>query len=387
MTNNHDLNGDQISDHQAEPSPIGDRSLNDHPVNNQPGRCERIPAKGHPHRSAPASRPQARAVWAAASHPHRAQVGARVPARGRAERDPVLAGRLTDRDLCLLAALEEAQALQTGQIGELLMYSNPRTCQARLTKLRQLGVLQRFRLARPSGGSYPWNWTLGLAGARIQAATHNRQPPTPAAHDERVRRLTYSPSLNHLVTTNDFFVRLAIAAWYDNAVSLDRWWSEHTTALLFSGIQPDAHGLWTERGAGGTARTVGWWLDTDLGTEPQTRLIGKLDAYERLAATGGPRYPVLFWMTSTQRERNLHELLRQRSPQIQVATAVQTAHPAARAWWLAGTSRRVALHDLPSDHGPQTATNSNWANGQLDLTSQEIGVTTEQLALHVPAPA
>src|SRR6266498_3321064 len=208
---------------------------------------------------------------------------------------------LTARDRNLLALLDEHLVLTTGQIHR-LYFRAERTCQIRLRQLRALGLLERFRFARMYGGSEPWQWTLGLHGARFRAGATGRAAPTERAHREQVLRLTAHPRLPHLLATNEFFVRLACTARADPGVRLDRWWSERSATARFLRIKPDGHGLWTTRG-----RTVGWFLECDLGTEPLTRVMSKLEAYERLAAAGGPTYPVLFWLPNADRESHLQQ--------------------------------------------------------------------------------
>src|SRR2546423_10602302 len=221
---------------------------------------------------------------------------------------------LTIRDRALLAQLDEHQVLTTPQVHR-LHYQALRTCQIRLRELHTLGLLERFRFARMYGGSEPWHWTLGLHGARFRAGATGRAAPTERAHREQVLRLTAQARLPHLLATNEFFVRLAHTARIDPRVRLDRWWSERTATARFLRIRPDGHGLWTTRG-----RTVGWYLECDLGTEPLTRVMSKLEAYERLAASGGPTYPVLFWLPNVDRESHLQQALRRQLPQVPVAT-------------------------------------------------------------------
>jgi hypothetical protein len=147
-----------------------------------------------------------------------------------------------------------------------------------------------------------------------------------------------SPTLDHLLTTNEFFVRLRRTARHQPATSLDRWWPERSAAARFPGVRPDGHALWT--------------------------------VHTRLATAGGPAYPVLFWLGSTQRETNLHKLLRADPPQITVAAATQGADPAGPVWMPVGGSQRLYRQELPSDHGPHAARNGNWRDGHLDPTDQ-----------------
>src|SRR6266511_4069661 len=246
---------------------------------------------------------------------------------------------LTARDRNLLALLDEHLVLTTGQIHR-LYFRAERTCQIRLRELHRLGLLERFRFARMYGGAEPWQWTLGLHGARFRAGATGRAAPTERAHREQVLRLTAHPRLAHLLATNEFFVRLACTARADPGVGLGRWWSERTATARFIGVRPDGHGLWTAQG-----RTVGWYLECDLGTEPLTRVVAKLEAH-------------------------LQQALRRTPPPVPVATATHDTDPAGAVWLPADGWQRVPLAELPNNHGRDSASNPNWRDGQLDLSDQ-----------------
>lgn len=292
--------------------------------------------------------------------------------------------RLTPRDRVLLHLLDEHQTLLADQI-QMALFTSRRTCQLRLDALRKLGFLDRFRFSRPRGGAEPWRWVLGLAGARFQAAATGRPMPTERAHGESVARLSANPALQHLISSNEFFVRLHHAARTRTETStslgttsitttgadiegplvLQRWWSERAATARFPGIAPDGHGIWT---AGGSS--VGFFLECDYGTENLSRLRSKLTGYARLAHSGGPTYPVLFWLPTSKRESNLQEYLRGQTFGVPVATAVHEADPAGPVWMAIDGWQRQNLHELPSDHGPDSANNPNWVEGQLDLGDQ-----------------
>jgi hypothetical protein len=261
---------------------------------------------------------------------------------------------ITARDRQLLELLDEHQVLTTGQVHRVL-FSARRTCQLRLNELAALGLVERFRFPRDGGGSQPWHWTLGHHGHRFQAAAHQRPEPTARASRQLVARLSANPHLTHLVLANEFFVRLTAHARRDPHARLDRWWSETVTTNQYRTITADGHGLWSVDGV-----TVGFFLEADTGTEPLGRLVAKLDRYATLTRRGGPRYPVLFWLGSEQREQHLHRLVTGQPPTVPVATALHTSDPAARVWLARGTTGRVLLAELRSDHGPPVADNPNY---------------------------
>jgi hypothetical protein len=262
---------------------------------------------------------------------------------------------ITSRDRQLLQLLDDHQVLTTDQIHHLLFHAR-RTCQIRLTELRALGLLDRFRFARDGGGSQPWHWTLGHNGHRFQAAAHKRPEPTARTSRQRVQRLSANPHLTHLVTANEFGVRLSAYARRHPQARLDRWWSEATTTARFLSITPDGHGVWS---IGDTV--VGWWLEVDTGSEPLGKVAAKIDKYAQLVRGGGPRYPVLFWVHSEDREDHLHAHLRGRRPEVVAcATATHTSDPAEAVWLPVGDTKRVRLIELPSDHGRAVAANVNF---------------------------
>ncbi|WP_328853276.1 replication-relaxation family protein [Micromonospora globbae] len=262
---------------------------------------------------------------------------------------------ITDRDRHLLHLLDDHHVLTTDQIHRLFFQAR-RTCQIRLSELHALGLLDRFRFARTGGGSHPWHWTLGHNGHRFQAAAHDRPEPTARASRQRVHRLSANPRLTHLVTVNEFFVRLRAHTRRQPQARLDRWWSESTTTKQFRTITADGHGLWS---LGDT--TVGFWLEADTGTEPLHRLIAKLDRYATMSRRTGVRYPVLFWLDRPRREEHLHQLLRH--SEVTVATATHDTDPTDPVWLPAGTTSRVAIADLPADHGHPVADNPNFHDG------------------------
>jgi hypothetical protein len=310
--------------------------------------------------------------------------------------------RLTPRDRVLLRLLDDHQVLLADQI-ERILFSNRRTCQLRLNVLRELGFLDRFRFSQARGGAGLWRWVLGPGGARFQAAANGRPLPTQRAHSARLMRLSSNPALPHLMNSNEFFVRLhhasrtavahellaqenayglgAAAGTASNIIEtstgltraasepgLHRWWSEEVATARFPGIAPDGHGIWSSHG-----QAVGLFLECDQGTENLARLGGKLVGYARLAAVGGPCYPVLFWLPSRDREDYLQRLLRADRHGVPVATAVHDDNPAGPVWLPIDGGQRLHLHQLPSDHGPDSANNANWVDGELDLGDQRAG--------------
>jgi hypothetical protein len=78
-------------------------------------------------------------------------------------------GRLTNRDLRVLALLEEHFTFTTSQLAVLAGFGSVITAQHRLAALHARGVLHRDRPFRPGGGSFEWHWMLGPIGAKVIA--------------------------------------------------------------------------------------------------------------------------------------------------------------------------------------------------------------------------
>ncbi|MFC7483133.1 replication-relaxation family protein [Luedemannella flava] len=256
--------------------------------------------------------------------------------------------RVTPRDRRLLDYLHQHHTFTTDQLAD-LTFGTVGRARARLNTLLGRAVLDRFRhYQRP--GSQAWRWTLGPVGAAIIAASRGEPMPRPSAVRDATARLATSPTLAHLLATNGFFVALTHhTRTRDDRAVLARWWNEARAREVCAGlVRPDGHGVWRTGG-----RVVEFWLETDLGTEPLSRVAGKLTGYASL----GPRrgYPVLFWLPGAAREANLHALLsRGGVPDgVCVATAT-TAHaatqggPAGPVWRLHGRADRVPLSDLPT---------------------------------------
>ncbi|MGH3516271.1 MAG: replication-relaxation family protein [Micromonosporaceae bacterium] len=291
------------------------------------------------------------------------------PARGDPLRD---ARRLTARDRQILAWLAEHYVLSTEQIARALFTSH-RYAQRRLALLHRIGATCRFAFARtpesgPGAGSY--RHTLGSLGVLLYPTPYT-DPDNPAARPpktllERRARIMRSPRLDHLLGVNSFFTDLHAATRRRPGRRLARWWSEQHATNVFAAypgarIRPDGHGVWTTGGA-----TVGFFLEHDQGTEHLARVLGKLAGYERLAVDG-PRYPVLFRLPGPRRETHLLQALAGARLPMPVATSVHHTDPAGRVWALPDApGGRAALHELPSDHGPDIALNPARFGGDPD---------------------
>lgn len=276
---------------------------------------------------------------------------ARTPASSRrSPSDAIIteASRITPRDLVLLDLFADHHTLTTEQLAAALFGSIGRA-RARLTLLHSRDIVDRFRhYQRP--GSQSWRWTLGPVGAALIAARRGQPLPRPSTVRDATARLAMSPTLRHLLTANGFFVELLAHARAHDGARLVRWLSEAGARELTEGrVRPDGHGVWSA----GSAR-VSFWLEVDLGTETQSRVVAKLSDYATLTGSR-VAFPVLFWLTNPTREANLHTTLARTGipAGVTVVTASATYAadhdgPAGPVWLVPGHPHRLALGELPA---------------------------------------
>lgn len=272
----------------------------------------------------------------------------------RPSSDPLTdANRLTLRDHQLLDWLAEHYLLTTDQITRAL-YPSLRTTQRRLQVLTAIGAVYRFRPLNGTVGAGSTRYGLGKLGSMLRPHAYhdpdNRRTRPPRTDLERRSRLVASPRQNHLLGINEFFIRLHAHTRTNPGERLTRWWSEqHATAEYASypgHIRPDGHGIWTTEHS-----EVGFFLEHDRGTEDLSRVLAKLDSYQRLAEDG-PTYPVLLHLHSRRREDNLRQHLAGLTLTVPVLTTTHDDNPAGPVWAMPGiTHRRLRLHEVVSDHG------------------------------------
>ncbi|RAG80282.1 hypothetical protein DN069_38990 [Streptacidiphilus pinicola] len=278
---------------------------------------------------------------------------AHTPAASR-RRLTTLLTRLTERDVWLLDMLSEHTVLTSAHVNA-LWNNSLRNTNRRLLTLYRLGLLDSFR-PRTSCGTACEHYLLDRTGADVVAARHATTPSALGWSTDLLTRTAYSPTLTHDLGATSFFTSL-VAATRPRADlgRLDAWWSEARCARAWGDlIHPDAHGQLTRKGG----RTVGFFLEYDMGTEPHARLAAKLDAYADAAPALGGRPLILFTVPSVRREAHLHQRLATH-PALQVVDVATTArdythpggpahNPADQAWLRVGRpAHRQRLADLP----------------------------------------
>jgi hypothetical protein len=247
-------------------------------------------------------------------------------------------GRLTERDRFVCRILWEHRVLTTGQVVD-LCFNHLVTAQHRLVALYRLGVLDRFRPLRPTG-TESWRYTLGPMGAALVAAERGIEAPRPSVLRDRVVALAAGQRTSHTLGVNGFFCALHKAARERPGAEVVAWWSERRCAAEWGElVRPDAYGIWEEDG-----RRVEFFVEHDTGSEPLSRVAGKLAGYRDLAEAEGTARPVLFWLAQPGREPALRRALN--GGRVPVATAVAGAgSPAGTVWLVAGEQaprRRLA---------------------------------------------
>ena len=284
--------------------------------------------------------------------------------RGDAVDDPVLRvqSQLTDRDRTLLGWLYDHGVLTTFQIANALFPSLD-FCQRRLRTLYRLRLVARFRPQRADGGSYPYHWVIDQLGAEVVAAARDERPPRRDHARLERRRWTSTRTLAHRLGVNQFFADLAGHARTHPGAQLRQWLPE--AACQRSGtftlpddpalvrayqprVRPDGYGLWTDAG-----RQVPFFLEYDTGAEQLSILAAKIIGYHELFSTIGRSWPVLFWLHSTARQRNLRTWLTDLPAVVLIATGCrdhatsQALSPADAVWaTVGGGHRRVTLSAL-----------------------------------------
>jgi len=218
-----------------------------------------------------------------------------------------LANHLTPRDRWLARVVSEHRVFTSTQLTQ-LAFGSARTANQRLLQLYQWRVLDRFQPLL-AVGSAPIHYVLDLAGAAVLAAEDGLDPADVGYRHDRALGIGHSLRLAHTLGVNGLYAALVAIARHTSThttTDLDgrggravtTWWPETRCARLWGDLaRPDAYARWHEDG-----RDVEFFLEYDTGTEPLTRVAGKLHDYARLAAATGIITPVLFWLPTPARE-------------------------------------------------------------------------------------
>jgi hypothetical protein len=198
----------------------------------------------------------------------------------------------------------------------------------------------------------------------VAAARDERPPRRDHARLER-RRWTSTRTLAHRLGVNQFFTDLAGHARTHPGAQLRQWLPEAACqragtfthpddpALVRAyqpRVRPDGYGVWTDAG-----RQVPFFLEYDTGGEQLSILAGKIAGYHQLFRTIDQAWPVLFWLHSAARERNLRTWLADLPTDVPIATGARDhatslgLSSAGSVWAIDTGEERVPLADPTMD--------------------------------------
>ncbi|WP_168801618.1 replication-relaxation family protein [Glycomyces buryatensis] len=178
-----------------------------------------------------------------------------------------LAGRLTERDFAIIAALAKHKIMTAGML-EALFFPSSHAAAARLLTLSEMGVLARWR--NPSSRAF--RYVLDWRGQCLQAMRDDEKPPTKSAATFRAQQLFVSAHRAHTEGVNAFYCRLMRAARDRGDVEVD-WVFEHDSTYS---MRSDANVTltWAD------GRELWFWFEHDRGTETLQRLAEKVKSYK-----------------------------------------------------------------------------------------------------------
>jgi hypothetical protein len=231
----------------------------------------------------------------------------------------MLASHITERDRRIALDCYEHNVLTTDQIRR-LYFTNARIAQARLQRLYELRVLERFRPRPMTGeGSCPYHWILDEAGALMVADWKGIDRGELRYTRDGGLRLAASRNLAHHVQANEFFVRLALEAGAAHG-ELREWYGVRTLTHMLSGaVVPDAYGVLAMPGA----KPLHVLLELDRGTEPLDVLRSKAKRYAEVLPNSslGALDPIVILTTpSERRTRSVRAALASFSAPLRITT-------------------------------------------------------------------
>jgi hypothetical protein len=257
-----------------------------------------------------------------------------------------LAGRLTERDRQLCRLLSEHQVLTSHQLTR-LAFQHLDTAEDRLRTLTTLGVLDRFRPRRDTG-SAPYHYVLGPLGAAVLAAEQGITVADLGYRRATTLAVAHSRRLPEILAVNGFFTALAGYARHHPDTELALWWPQQRCQATWGRlIQPHGFGHWRDHDT-----VLEFFLYYHSHQQPISHLVAVLAGYDDLAdATPQRATNLLVWITTTQRESELHRAVPPRPYLVATATPRDDTNPADAVWLPLGTTGpRRRLADLAHPH-------------------------------------
>ncbi|OHV23957.1 hypothetical protein BBK14_23540 [Parafrankia soli] len=229
-----------------------------------------------------------------------------------------VSGRMTSRDRWMFAMLHEHRVLTRHQLTR-LAFTGDRMTRLRLATLTRLQTVDRLRPYYGQGrGTGPYHYALGPLGAAILAAERGLSVAELGYRRDKLHAWANSPRLGHHLGVNAVFTALVHASRpRPQHEGLTVWWSEQRAAALWGQwIRPDGYGTWQT-----ARRRLDFFVEFDTGSESLSQVVRKIPGYTRLAASSGLTSPVLIWLPSATRERELRARLAATPAGVVIVTA------------------------------------------------------------------
>lgn len=220
-----------------------------------------------------------------------------------------LTQRLSQRDLDVLASLQQYRFVTTQQIARLHFEATPESAVPRrvnhaLARLRALGVVTTLerRIGGVRAGSAGYVWTLTDGGRRVTAATSGEtRPPRVRAYEPSVAFLEHTLAVGETALVAHEAARRGACRILTLEVEPEAWRPYVGPTGAVVRLKPDL-AIVTE--AGGFEDR--WFIEVDRDTEPPSRVIAKCLAYERYRATGIEQrehgvFPATVWLVPSER--------------------------------------------------------------------------------------
>jgi hypothetical protein len=325
-----------------------------------------------------------------------------MPGTPAALLDPLLAisDDLRPRDYVLAHLLEDHDILSLEQV-QATLFTSARTCRHRLGELQQMRFIATTTQVTASRRRRTFVLP-GLLSSRYVSLTKGEAEPSRKALRDRQGAAAFGAGRDDVVARNWFFVDLITHARTHPGAGLARWWSPTLTRAAVQGLawphghglHPDGHGVWIEDG-----REVRFFLEHDTGAGAVPDLMERIERHRQLRYDGGPDYPVLIWLSTREREADLHEHLQRATfgltlAGLTVATASRDVGvgPASAQWWVTtdhapgnrsadvGQERRH-LRELPGDgpRGDEADASASWVDRQRSQIRQPEEVSNPVL--------
>lgn len=220
-----------------------------------------------------------------------------------------LTQRLSQRDLDVLASLQQYRFVTTQQIARLHFEATPESAVPRrvnhaLARLRALAVITTLerRIGGVRAGSAGYVWTLTDSGRRVIAATTDEtRPPRVRAYEPSVAFLEHTLAVGEAALVAREAARRGVCRLEVLEVEPEAWRPYVAPTGAIVRLKPDL-AMVTE--AGGFEDR--WFIEVDRDTEPPSRVIAKCLAYERYRATGVEQrehgvFPGTVWIVPSER--------------------------------------------------------------------------------------